>query len=55
MIVPIWSHGQILESVFRRSRVPVGLMTAAKLLSAVEPIAVKSGDRYRWLKLDRSF
>jgi alkylation response protein AidB-like acyl-CoA dehydrogenase len=46
-IVPNWSHGQILESVFRRSRVPVGLMTSAKLLSAVEPIIRYQRTRFR--------
>lgn len=46
-IVPNWSHGQILESVFRRSRVPVGLMTSAKLLSAVEPIVRYQRTRFR--------
>jgi hypothetical protein len=37
VIVPRYSHGDIIEAVFRRTRVTVGLMTAAKLLSAVEP------------------
>ncbi len=37
-IVPRYSHSEIIEAVFRRTRVTVGLMTAAKLLSAVEPI-----------------
>ncbi|MCA9730372.1 MAG: acyl-CoA dehydrogenase family protein, partial [Candidatus Eisenbacteria bacterium] len=32
VIVPNHSHGRVLEAVFRRSRVPVGLMTSAKLL-----------------------
>jgi len=38
VIVPNYSHGEIIEAVFRRTRVTVGLMTAAKLLSAVEPL-----------------
>lgn len=46
-IVPRWSHGEILEAVFRRSRVPVGLMTSAKLLSAVEPIIRYQRTRFR--------
>src|SRR5208282_5277000 len=35
VIIPKFSHGEIIEAVFRRTRVTVGLMTAAKLLSAV--------------------
>jgi alkylation response protein AidB-like acyl-CoA dehydrogenase len=46
-IVPNWSHGEILEAVFRRSRVPVGLMTSAKLLSAIEPIIRYQRTRFR--------
>lgn len=46
-IVPNWTHGQLLESVFRRSRVPVGLMTSAKLLSAVEPVIRYQRTRFR--------
>jgi alkylation response protein AidB-like acyl-CoA dehydrogenase len=38
VIVPNFSHSEIIEAVFRRTRVTVGLMTAAKLLSAVEPV-----------------
>jgi alkylation response protein AidB-like acyl-CoA dehydrogenase len=38
VIIPKYSHGEIIESVFRRTRVTVGLMTAAKLLSTVEPL-----------------
>jgi len=38
VIVPNFSHGEVIEAVFRRTRVTVGLMTAAKLLSAVEPV-----------------
>jgi alkylation response protein AidB-like acyl-CoA dehydrogenase len=33
VIVPNYSHGEVIEAVFRRTRVTVGLMTAAKLLS----------------------
>ena len=32
VIVPNFSHGEVIEAVFRRTRVTVGLMTAAKLL-----------------------
>ena len=37
----------MIEAVFRRTRVPVGLMTAAKLLSAVEPIIRYQRQRFR--------
>jgi len=38
VLVPRHSHSEVIEAVFRRTRVTVGVMTAAKLLSAVEPI-----------------
>jgi len=47
VIVPNYSHGQIIEAVFRRTRVTVGLMTAAKLLSAVEPVIRYQRGRFR--------
>ena len=47
VIVPNFNHGEIIEAVFRRTRVPVGLMTAAKLLSAVEPIIRYQRGRFR--------
>ena len=47
VIVPNFSHGEIIEAVFRRTRVPVGLMTAAKLLSAVEPVIRYQRQRFR--------
>ncbi|MHC4899645.1 MAG: acyl-CoA dehydrogenase family protein, partial [Planctomycetota bacterium] len=46
-IVPNFTHSQILEAVFRRTRVPVGLMTSAKLLSAIEPIIRYQRGRFR--------
>ena len=46
-IVPQYSHGEIIEAVFRRTRVTVGLMTAAKLLSAVEPVILYQRRRFR--------
>jgi alkylation response protein AidB-like acyl-CoA dehydrogenase len=46
-IVPNFSHSEIIEAVFRRTRVGVGLMTAAKLLSAVEPVIRYHRDRFR--------
>ena len=33
-----YNHSEVIEAVFRRTRVTVGIMTAAKLLSAVEPV-----------------
>ena len=47
VIVPRYSHGDIIEAVFRRTRVTVGLMTAAKLLSAVEPVIRYQRGRFR--------
>ena len=38
VIVPSYSHGEVIEAVFRRTRVTVAIMTSAKLLSAVEPV-----------------
>ncbi|HSL20566.1 MAG TPA: acyl-CoA dehydrogenase family protein [Vicinamibacterales bacterium] len=46
-IVPRYSHGEVIEAVFRRTRVTVGLMTAAKLLSAVEPVLRYQRTRFR--------
>jgi alkylation response protein AidB-like acyl-CoA dehydrogenase len=47
VIVPNFNHGEIIEAVFRRTRVPVGLMTASKLLSAVEPVIRYQRQRFR--------
>ncbi len=47
VIVPRYSHGEIIEAVFRRTRVTVGLMTSAKLLSAIEPVIRYQRDRFR--------
>ncbi len=47
VIVPRYSHGEIIEAVFRRTRVTVGLMTSAKLLSAVEPVIMYARRRFR--------
>jgi alkylation response protein AidB-like acyl-CoA dehydrogenase len=46
-IVPKYSHGEIIEAVFRRTRVGVGLITSAKLLSAVEPVIRYQRGRFR--------
>ena len=47
VIIPRYSHGEIIEAVFRRTRVTVGLMTSAKLLSAVEPVIRYQRGRFR--------
>jgi alkylation response protein AidB-like acyl-CoA dehydrogenase len=47
VIVPRYSHGDIIEAVFRRTRVTVALMTSAKLLSAVEPVIRYQRTRFR--------
>ena len=38
-IVPNLNHSEIIEAVFSRTRVTVGIMTAAKLVSAVERLS----------------
>jgi alkylation response protein AidB-like acyl-CoA dehydrogenase len=47
VIVPRYNHGEIIEAVFRRTRVTVGIMTTAKLLSAVEPVIRYQRGRFR--------
>jgi alkylation response protein AidB-like acyl-CoA dehydrogenase len=47
VILPNYSHGEIIEAVFRRTRVTVGLMSAAKLLSAIEPVILYHRRRFR--------
>ncbi len=47
VLVPRYSHSEIIAAVFRRTRVTVGVMTAAKLLSAVEPIIRYQRGRFR--------
>jgi len=47
VIIPNFSHSEIIEAVFRRTRVTVGLMTAAKLLSAIEPVILYQRRRFR--------
>lgn len=47
VIVPRFNHGEIIEAVFRRTRVTVGIMTSAKLLSAVEPVVRYQRGRFR--------
>ena len=47
VIVPNYNHSEVIEAVFKRTRVGVGLMTAAKLLSAVEPVIRYQRERFR--------
>jgi alkylation response protein AidB-like acyl-CoA dehydrogenase len=47
VIVPNFSHSEVIEAVFRRTRVTVGLMTSAKLLSAIEPVIRYQRGRFR--------
>jgi alkylation response protein AidB-like acyl-CoA dehydrogenase len=47
VIVPNYNHGEVIEAVFKRTRVPVGIMSAAKLLSAVEPVIRYQRGRFR--------
>jgi alkylation response protein AidB-like acyl-CoA dehydrogenase len=47
VIVPRYNHSEVIEAVFRRTRVTVGVMTAAKLLSSVEPVIRYQRGRFR--------
>ena len=47
IIIPKFTHSEVIEAVFRRTRVGVGLMTSAKLLSAVEPVIRYQRGRFR--------
>jgi alkylation response protein AidB-like acyl-CoA dehydrogenase len=47
VLIPRHSHSEVIEAVFRRTRVTVGVMTAAKLLSAVEPVIRYQRERFR--------
>jgi len=47
VLIPRYNHSEIIEAVFRRTRVTVGVMTAAKLLSAVEPVIRYQRGRFR--------
>ena len=50
-IVPNYNHGDVIDAVFRRTRVPVALMSSAKLLSSIEPVIRYQRERYRGSKL----
>ncbi len=47
VIVPKYNHSEIIGAVFHRTRIPVGLMSSAKLLSAVEPVIRYHRGRFR--------
>jgi alkylation response protein AidB-like acyl-CoA dehydrogenase len=47
VIIPKYSHSEVIEAVFRRTRVTVGLMTSSKLLSSIEPIIRYQRSRFR--------
>ncbi|MDO9082828.1 MAG: acyl-CoA dehydrogenase family protein, partial [Humidesulfovibrio sp.] len=47
VIHPKYSHAEIIGAVFHRTRIPVGIMSSAKLLSAVEPVIRYHRGRFR--------
>jgi alkylation response protein AidB-like acyl-CoA dehydrogenase len=47
VIIPKYSHDEVIAAVFKHTRVPVGVMTSAKLLSAVEPVIRYQRGRFR--------
>jgi alkylation response protein AidB-like acyl-CoA dehydrogenase len=47
VIVPRFNHGEVIEAVFRRTRVTVAIMSSAKLISAVEPVIRYARGRFR--------
>ena len=47
VIVPNFTHSEIIGAVFHRTRVPVALMSTAKLLSAIEPVIRYQRQRFR--------
>jgi len=47
VIVPQFAHSEVIAAVFHRTRIPVGLMTSAKLLSAIEPVLRYQRQRFR--------
>jgi alkylation response protein AidB-like acyl-CoA dehydrogenase len=47
VIIPRYNHSEVIEAVFRRTRVTVALMTSAKVLSAIEPVIRYQRSRYR--------
>lgn len=53
VIVPNYSHDEVIAAVFKHTRVPVGLMTSAKLLSAIEPVIRYQRGRFRGAEQSR--
>jgi alkylation response protein AidB-like acyl-CoA dehydrogenase len=49
-IVPRFTHNEVIDAVFRRTRVGVAVLTAAKLVSAVEPVIRYQRGRFRGAK-----
>ncbi len=47
VIIPNFSNSEVIEAVFRRTRVTVGIMSTAKLLSAIEPVIRYQRTRFR--------
>lgn len=47
VIVPKYNHSEIIGAVFHRTRIPVGLMSSAKLISAIEPVIRYHRNRFR--------
>ncbi len=47
VIVPKYNHSEIIGSVFHRTRIPVGVLSSAKLLSAIEPVIRYHRNRFR--------
>ncbi len=47
VIVPNYNHSEIIAAVFSHTRVTVGLMSSAKLLSAIEPVIRYQRGRFR--------
>jgi alkylation response protein AidB-like acyl-CoA dehydrogenase len=47
VIVPTYGHSEVIAAVFHRTRIPVGLMSSAKLLSAIEPVIRYQRQRFR--------
>ena len=47
VIVPNYSHAEVIEAVFTRTRAAPSIMTSAKLLSAVEPVIRYHRRRFR--------
>jgi len=47
VIIPNVNHSEMIEAVFRRTRVPVAVMSSAKLLSSIEPVIRYHRNRFR--------